>query len=531
MKRKIILRILLGATTFVLIGLLLLKVVVEPWVEKKINTSISEMGGNYTLKIEQINVSIFTSEIDLINISLLSKREVEDIPEIKAEIEIAELNGFNLIKTYFKKEIDIRDVTIYNFKFVGNVEFPAKAISYILSPIDIKVENLHLENFFVDVKSTTSQQTYLIKEGEIRMSEINILKLDTLTPNIFGEIEFEAAEIITVTADSLYTISALNINYANTANTLKASNFKVVPNHSEYVFASLNPFQKVRIEADITGITFHNFSIANYIKSRDIVCTYVEVENMEMLAFKDRRKTFNHIDRPTFQQMIYDHHGALNIDSLAILNGNIIYTEHSKNASSKGSISFNDVNTRIYNITNDTIYKSEKVYLELKAYALLMGESKINISLKARIFDSQNTFAINGTLSEMEASTLNPILEKSISTTINSGKINSIYFSFSANNSRASGNLKILYQDLHFTLLNREVDDDIAIMPQIKSFIANVIVLEANPMPGKEERPGTIDYERDPERFLFGYIFKSVLSGIKSSMTRNPDGMRLSLKK
>jgi hypothetical protein len=245
-----------------------------------------------------------------------------------------------------------------------------------------------------------------------------------------------------------------------------------------------------------------------------------------MQVFKDKRKEFRHVEKPTFQNMIYNYPAAMNIDSIAVLSGNIVYTEHSEKAIEKGSISFNDVNARIYKITNDTIYKTEKAYLELKAKALLMGKGKINLSLKARIFDNQNTFAMNGTLAGMEASELNPILEKSASISITSGKINTMNFGFSANNTKATGNLNLLYEGLKFDIMNKQTGETTALKEQVKSLIANIIVLESNPMPGEEVRPGIIEYERDPERFLFGYFFRSLLSGIKTSVTKTKNAKK-----
>ena len=69
---------------------------------------------------------------------------------------------------------------------------------------------------------------------------------------------------------------------------------------------------------------------------------------------------------------------------------------------------------------------------------------------------------------------------------------------------------------------NKRTDDTTAFRERFISFIANRRVLDSNPIPGEEVREGIIDYERDPERFLFHYCFKSILSGIKSSFLRNP---------
>jgi hypothetical protein len=50
--------------------------------------------------------------------------------------------------------------------------------------------------------------------------------------------------------------------------------------------------------------------------------------------------------------------------------------------------------------------------------------------------------------------------------------------------------------------------------------IANILVMESNPMPGEEVRPGIIEYERDPEKFLFNYVVRSLMSGITTSITK-----------
>jgi hypothetical protein len=149
-----------------------------------------------------------------------------------------------------------------------------------------------------------------------------------------------------------------------------------------------------------------------------------------------------------------------------------------------------------------------------------MGKGKVNLTLKARIFDNQNTFAMNGSLSGMQASELNPILEKSASVSITSGKINNMNFSFSANNKKATGNMNLLYEELKFEVMDRQTGETNAILEKVKSLIANIIVIESNPMPGEEVRLGIIEYERDPERYFFGNFFRSLLSGIKTTATK-----------
>jgi hypothetical protein len=219
--------------------------------------------------------------------------------------------------------------------------------------------------------------------------------------------------------------------------------------------------------------------------------------------------------------MIYNYQGAINIDTINLIKGNVTYTQHSEVANKPGRISFNQINAKIYKITNDTIYKTEKAFLQLDGEALLMGKGKLTVQLKARIFDSHNTFSLHGVLSAMEGKELNPILEKNAFIYITSGKIDAMNFIFTANNTKASGKMTLLYHGLDIAVKNKQTDDTSALKEKIISLIVKIKYIKSNPLPGKDVREGIIYYERDPERFLFGYCFKSILSGIKSSLVKS----------
>lgn len=242
-----------------------------------------------------------------------------------------------------------------------------------------------------------------------------------------------------------------------------------------------------------------------------------------MDVFRDKRKKFRHTKKPAFQQFIYDYPGNLHIDSISILSGKIAYAEHKPEASGQGKIYFSDLSAKVYQITNDTLYKKEKGYLQLNAHTLLMGKSKLSVLLKARLFDNNNTFSFNGSLSGMEAEALNPILGYSAGLYVTSGKIDALNFNFTANNTRATGEMALLYHGLDIAVKNKQTNDTTALKERIISIIANNMILNSNPLPGKEVRQGVIDYERDPERFVIGYVFRSILSGMKSSLLKNKE--------
>jgi hypothetical protein len=240
---------------------------------------------------------------------------------------------------------------------------------------------------------------------------------------------------------------------------------------------------------------------------------------MDMEVFRDKRKEFRHLIKPVLQDMLYSYPGPIQIDSVGLMNGNVTFTVHAEEANDPGSISFNEINANIYKVTNDTVYKTKPAFLEIKAGALLMGKGKMAISLKGRLFDRDNTFSLKGTLSNMEANELNPILEKSAFIYATSGKIDEMNFSCTGNNTKSTGELTMLYDGLDITVKNRKTDDTTAFRERFISFIANRRILDSNPVENEKVRVGIIDYERDPERFIFHYCFNSILSGITSSLT------------
>jgi hypothetical protein len=292
------------------------------------------------------------------------------------------------------------------------------------------------------------------------------------------------------------------------------------PNYPDYKFTALSAFQTARIEASFRNTIFHDLQLEEFIGSKKLICTFVEIGKMDIGVFKDMRKEFRHITKATFQDQIYRYPGYVRIDSIQINSGDIIYTAHALKATEPGHISFNDIHAKISKITNDTVYKQETEFMELHADALLMGAGKLAVVLKAGIFDRDNSFSLIGQLATMEGEKLNPILEKNAFMYVTSGTIDKFDFNFKGNNQRAAGDMTLLYHGLDIAVKNKKTNDTTGIVQRIISFIANRNILDSNPLPGHGIRVGIIDYERDPERFLFGYCFKSILSGMKSSLVK-----------
>ena len=508
---------------FMVLFMLLAVIFVEPWAAKKIQSVFNENDEKYHLEIEKVHVSVFKSGIEFENVILISKPLNDSLTDLKIEIASIKFIGINLFKALFRKDIDVREVNIFNSHVIGKLPFQEKARPAKLSSLNIRIKNLVFDRLVVDIKDRLTSRAFSLNDAVLKVYDLQVAKLDTLSNGIIKQFDFNAQQHVTVSADSMYTITSTGINYSATSNILAVDSFSVHPNYSNYEFTARHQFEIDRFEAGLSQILFHDFSANDFIRSGSLTSSFIEIGKLEMDIFRDKRKEFNHVNKPAFQDMIYNYPGKINIDSIGISGGNITYTEHAESANEPGIIRFNKLNALIFNITNDTIYKTEKAFIGFNAEAFLMGKAKMTVQMKGRLFDSQNAFAVNGNLSGIEVMELNPMLEKNAFIFATSGKIDAMNFNFTANNTKAAGQMNLRYEGLNIAVKNKRTDDTTAVKERVISVIANMKIMNSNPMPGEEVRQGIIDFERDPEKRFFSYCAKSILSGIKSSVTKTPD--------
>ncbi|MBN2348146.1 MAG: hypothetical protein JXJ22_04875 [Bacteroidales bacterium] len=522
MEKKIYLKIVIGIMTLILLIKFLTIVFVGPWVRGKIQSALNEKNIDYNVEIDKVRILMISSGIQLENITICPNQEHQGDRILNVKIASIKFKGISLVKVLFKNDVNISNVTIYNSSIIGEFPFSQEAKPLIVLPLNIRIGSILFDKIHLDIQNTASAQSYLVNRGVLKVYGLKVDKQDTLSPGIIKQFDIEAEELVVASPDSMYSYTASGIFYSATTKTLTVNSFYIHPNYTGYDFTSQYDFQMNCIEAGFNNIYVHDFNATGYLTSGSLISSYIEIGKMDMNVFRDKRKEFRHVNKPTFQDLIYNYPGTVQIDSLSLIDGNVTLSIHAEEANEPGSISFNNINCKIYKITNSTLYKTEKAFLELKGNALLMGKSKMTILLKGKIFDSHNTFFLNGTLSSLEAKELNPILEKSAFIYATSGKIDEVKFSFIANNERATGKITMLYHGLDIAVKNKRTADTTAIKERFISLIVNRKLSDSNPIPDEEVREGIIDYERDPERFLFNYCFKSILSGIKSTLIKNP---------
>lgn len=151
----------------------------------------------------------------------------------------------------------------------------------------------------------------------------------------------------------------------------------------------------------------------------------------------------------------------------------------------------------------------------LYASALLMGKGRVDATFQFPV-DGSGLYRAKGKMSEMELHHINQILENLGHIKIETGKLNEMRFTFDYTDTKSLGSLQINYDDLKIIGLNSDKE---ASKNEFKTFVINTIVKnDKDENTERSKRTGTIEFERDQQKFIFNFWWKSVLSGIKSAV-------------
>ena len=101
----------------------------------------------------------------------------------------------------------------------------------------------------------------------------------------------------------------------------------------------------------------------------------------------------------------------------------------------------------------------------------------------------------------------------------------------SANDDVAKGKLLFYYNDLSVEVMDKKQTTWTKIKTGIINFAANdLIVNNDNPTKSGKMKTGVIQFQRDKEKGIINFLWKSVLSGLKSTMGFNSKAQKEMIK-
>jgi len=478
---------------------------------------------NQEFNIDQISFSTSKRQILAKQLSVNTKTKDFKIDHFELNIPNLVMEGFDIDNAYRNDNFLFEEIRLDNpnFKFWNNNKDSIKLDPYKL--------NLYpyfesFANVFTS-KSLTVNNAVLtfFQNGKLRFNEVismslSEMRIDNSISQGFMHSKDFAFRIPNFTRQNkLYKMSVGDMNYSTENGQFYAKSITLKPKYDKDNHQKIVGFQSDYFDGSIDSVSISNPNLRHWFATEELISKKMRINGLNMNIYRDKRTSFNLDQRPgMFQDLIRTSPFSFMIDSVQLLNSEILYTERPAISDMEGKIRFSNIHAGLTSVSNIKSTNKTLPDIWFNGSATIMDSCQLNTSMKFNMNDSQNSFSAEGSLSPFNMHLLNPILEPLALISIRSGRVNQFRFSFSANNSNSNGSLYFGYSDLKISVLEKKNGNTKE--AKFASFLANSLLLRSNNPRGKELIPDEINIGRDEKRSTLNYLWKSVFSGIRNTL-------------
>ncbi|WP_432710445.1 hypothetical protein [Pedobacter sp.] len=531
---------------------LYLNIWVKPVLAKKVKQLVASSTDNlYHIEFSSISVNCFTGDASLTKVrfvpdTLVLKRLVAEkrAPNNIYHVELERLSIHNLhpFRVIFQRRLTIDQITInfpkvtmVNKQYAYNDNRPPRPL---LSPFNVVSKHLK-EVRIASIDFNEISFKYIDNNHEIpRVDSLKHLNVslrdwlidehsaqDTTRQYLLKDIRLQLNDYSYATADSMYHVKAYEINFSSATGNLTVNNLALVPRYSEMDFSKVLGYGTDRFNIHFNEVELKGIDLPLFVRKQELLASDMILSNGQIAVFSNneipRKRTIKTGRDP--QQLLQKLPVKLTIRNMDLHNLDVSYAEFNKISKQKGRISFEQTSGTITNVTNVDKEKEKNRFMEIKLNTLLMGQGHLETNFKFDLVAKDGAFSYGAQLKGMNGVMLNPVTKPLGMLHVKSCIIQGLKFNIKANESRALGKLELKYNHLAIALLKREEGKGAFIRQGLLSLLANMVVINpANPNASGKLYVANIDYQRDPYRSFFNFIWKTLFQGIRNSVGVTP---------
>jgi hypothetical protein len=218
------------------------------------------------------------------------------------------------------------------------------------------------------------------------------------------------------------------------------------------------------------------------------------------------------------QQMIRRITFPVCVDTILIDGAQAAYEEQT--GPEPGRLFFDNMDVRVtgFSTLKSGATSSSTRSLNVNGTAFLMGKSKVEADFWFPLDHPRDSFTLRATIGMLDLRDLNPMLTKLLPVSISRGVAEKTTIRhLHANDSLARGFMDVKFYGLKIRLDDTEPGTANKIEKALLTGVANYLLPDNNPRDDGRMRTGVIYFQRDKSKGFFNFVWKSTLSGIKSS--------------
>lgn len=561
-KKRLILKILIGFFVLLLIAAGTLFAIGYFYYGKILRTYFTEFvqresKGVYTAEMGAVYIDIVGGNLAIRNLSLVPDTAAyhrlmatDTLPPVlfKVHLKSFRIRDFNLLEAIRERRIHINEILVNKPEItLMRMQPPVKktnaepkkertlSIPLPKNMVSIEIQKIRFRDGKFDYFDYTGDSVVhiAIPSGNILVDHILVDSAHTGKRRIFNadDISVVIKDFSIKTKNQLNKVSFGEIGLSTAKQSVYVKDFHLIPQYDRKTYSVKFGSQTDRLDVLIPLLRISRLDLRGLLMEGRIQAGLVEIEGLKVDDYRDKRIPRKPGFRPPMpQDGIRKMRGHLQIDTVIVKNGRADYAEQV--GAQPGTIYVDKINGMLTGLTNDSAMLAEGLVSRLKGTAYLMGKGKLDLDLRFHFGDPGNHFTFSATLGQMDLREINPMLTKLLPAEITSGKVSQVVIpNVTANDDVAQGTLVFYYKDLAMKVTDKQNTTWSSIKTGLINFVANDIVIpQDNPMKSGKLKSGIIYFERDKEKGIINFVWKSALSGLKSQMGFNSQDQK-SIKK
>ena len=498
------------------------------------------MDSTYEVQCDNISFNSYPLNIEAEGISLIplmnTARRATGKPVLTAKIPRIRIRGFYFDNALFERKCNIGSITVFNPEADvsisgGKDNQPAKiplALTYNPDKSSYSIDSILIKNAVakIHIHDNGPPKDFILED--LQVSVLKFL-LDSLhTEGIPGVPLFNAADI-SVSAkgrsfllkDSLYTLGFKKVHFSTHKKKVYLDSLYLTPNFTRDEFYKHLGYQTDIFSFTVPKIEFIKVNLQKLFTQKSLNINKVIIYDPQIGAYRDKRiKGVRPGKKYLIQTGIRKIPFPLTIDTISFLDGYSKYEEQTGDL--PGYIFFDRMNSEVLHFSNDTAVLKNNPIISLDGTSRLMGKGLVMGRYRFDMLNQRDSVWWSGTVDSVDLKDINPMLSKLMPAKISHGFVDKAKISLvAANDATAIGDIEIYYRDLYIELNLIGKGAFKKLKNEVITDIANVLLPDDNPNYNGKLKKGIIYFQRDTTKGFFNYVWKSTLSGLKSSLGFN----------
>ena len=540
---------LISAVLIVGAGVLLFDVILEGMLKTKLESFVQQQKDRvYDYSFDDLHIQFISGNIVLSNLKIIPRNHVIDslgkagIPKKEIyDIRLKEfrLEGLESWRLLLKDEFHIEtllfvepSVILYSNRNVHigpNKELAGDIIAPNIKLVLIDHFDMHGAKF--EIWNITEDSSLSVKFDSTNIGFESIQSDSALMAQ--GEymtyksvtVDINNIKIMSI-KDYIYELDEIYNDYENRELHLKG--LRLTPDKDKFEYMKTQEHETDWFDLNIGHLIFRKIDVAEFQRSGKIIVEGLKIFNANLELYRDKRLP----DPPPKirylpSHMIRNIQQELSISNVLIDSSFVRYLEWEHSAEKPIEVDFKNVRMEMKNLStlDDDLTNNDS--LKIKMSSTFMGSGQLEASFIFPVLNEKDLFIAKGEISNLSLPSLNPIMQNSAFIKFEEGHLNYLNFDLVADDDFSKGSLDLDYEGLKKVEILRNKDElDVQKEKGKKrkekkkalSILANTLIPNNYNPSLKNYYTGSISFERNKEKAIFGYLVKSIQSGIITSL-------------